>query len=160
MFPSWYRRGGRAINKMPRSHLIKARPGWSVTDNPATAHGETFSRTDHPVCAFKGGFAAFYYSRSHPCYVEIVKRRIAVPKGTWFHLLYCSRLGRRTGPCWEATRAPTQGPDRSQGRHYRCPGFVFRNPKLRDGTKAINPFKERPRSLLVLISSCFQSGID
>ena len=27
---------------------------------------ETFVETDHPVCAFKGGFAKFYYSRSLP----------------------------------------------------------------------------------------------
>jgi hypothetical protein len=31
VFPSSERRGGCAINKMPRSHIIKAQTGWSLT---------------------------------------------------------------------------------------------------------------------------------
>src|SRR6266571_3585699 len=37
------------------------------------------------------------------------------PQGTGSILLQCARPGRRTGQCWEATRAPTQGPTPKRG---------------------------------------------
>ena len=38
--------GWLRIKKISRSHPLKAQTGWSV-------------QNDHPVCAFKGGFATF-----------------------------------------------------------------------------------------------------
>ena len=39
--------------------------------------------------------------------------------------LECNRPGRRIGQCWEATRAPTQGPRPKRGI-VRCPALFFR----------------------------------
>ena len=58
--PSWDRRGGRAIK-----NVRKARTGWSFW-------------TDHPVCAFKGGFADFLDAQPPP----------PVPGGDYLQVLF------------------------------------------------------------------------
>src|ERR1051325_10345774 len=95
----------------------------------------------HPVRSFKGGFAISSWCRVHPCYVEIVKRNF-FPVGIWFRFVQ-SQL------TWAEVRAmlgsnPSTDPrTRPKPGHARVPGF-FSSPKLRDGTKAINPLKNSP----------------
>ena len=66
IFPSSQRRGGCAVNKKPRSHLVPHRRGGQFGDDP------DFRRSDHyygfalsrsrsaPVRSNKGGFGIIY----------------------------------------------------------------------------------------------------
>ena len=72
MIPLLVRRGGRDINKMPRSLLyaerkrdspqpqLMERTGWSLASHASRTHSATSFVSDHPVCAEQGGFATFY----------------------------------------------------------------------------------------------------
>jgi hypothetical protein len=55
------------------------------------------------------------------------------------HSLQFIRPGRRIGQCWEATRAPTQGPRPRRGVIYGTPFRLHPLLNLGIGIKAINP---------------------
>jgi len=42
------------------------RTGWSLTNDVGECVLEPWLVSDHPVCSCCGGFATFYWSRSHP----------------------------------------------------------------------------------------------